>query len=109
MLIERTDVDVGIRFFGANVAEMWVTDIWLGHWRKAGIELRGYSIRTARNESVKDTPPNMPVLLDGDGREIFVGMLPRYAVRPGGRMLPCPPYCVAASAGAGALQAGGGE
>jgi hypothetical protein len=55
-LCDRTDVDVGIRFFGANVAEMWVTDIWLGHWREAGIELRGYSVRTARNASAKGTP-----------------------------------------------------
>ena len=59
------------------MAEMWVSDSLLGHWRGAGVQLRGYAVRTARNSSTAHTTAGIPVLRDADGREIFVEMVPR--------------------------------
>ena len=58
---------------GGNVAEMWVRDSQLASWKQAGIELRGYAVRTARPRNSSSAPPRVPPLLDADGHERFAG------------------------------------
>jgi hypothetical protein len=91
--LEIHDINVGLRFFGGNVAEMWVSELMIASFVSAGIELRGYAIRTARPRSAADTPPTRPPLQDADGREIFVEQLPAWALAHDGAVLACPP-CV---------------
>jgi hypothetical protein len=86
-------VEVGLLFFGANVAEHWVTECKYNNFTKAGIQLVGYSEREARPVAARGTKPavNQPVLTDAAGNEIFYEQIPKYAQNE--RMLPCPPYC----------------
>jgi len=106
--LEIHDVDVGLRFFGGNVAEMWVSESMLAQWRVAGIQMLGYSIRTARPRSHAGEPAAAPPLRDADGHEIFVEQLPNYTIAKDGAILPCPPYCATGSP-AGSREVGGGN
>jgi hypothetical protein len=103
------DVDVGLRFFGGNVAEMWVSECMLAQWRVAGIQLLGYSIRTARPRPTQaGEQPTAPPLRDADGREIFVEQLPNYTIDHDPAILSCPPYCATGSP-PGSREVGGGD
>ena len=108
--LEIHDVNVGLRFFGGNVAEMWVSELGLGHWRDAGIQIIGYSIRTARPRRFGGQPAVAPPLEDADGHEIYVEQLPSYLLEHVGSdaVLQCPPYCAAGSS-AGSREVGGGQ
>jgi hypothetical protein len=105
------DVRVGFRFFGANVAEMWLSDTKFNNYTEAGVQLVGYGIREARMMAARGTKPpsgSASVLADADGHEIFYEQVPKYA--RGQRFLPCPPsgtgpYC---SAGAEKRRMAGG-
>jgi len=63
---------IGFRVVGANVAEMWFREISIGTVEEAGFKLGGYPARLIRSIKKKDTPTSETVLLDMDGREIFL-------------------------------------
>jgi hypothetical protein len=85
-------VRVGFLFFGANVAEMWVSECKFNNYTGAGIKLEGYPIREARYQSQRgQKSPNASVFRDANGNEIFWEAIPAYARTD--RMLPCPPFC----------------
>jgi hypothetical protein len=106
--LEVHDVDVGLRFYGGNVAEMWLSESMLDHWRVAGVQLLGYAIRTARPRNSSRAAAVAPPLQDADGREIFVDSIPAYALAHDGAVLPCPPYCADGSP-RGSREVGGGQ
>ena len=89
--ITITDARIGMRFFGANVAGQWVSDLWINNYTEAGIQLAGYGIREARLSTSDSSSSGLPPLADADGHEIFFDQIPKYAKKL--RMLPCPPYC----------------
>ncbi len=65
--LEIHDVDIGLRFFGGNVAEMWVSELMIASWSQAAIALDGYSIRVARpRASSKTTTSINRQLVDAD-------------------------------------------
>lgn len=108
--LEIHDVGVGLRFYGGNVAEMWVSDSMLASWTVAGIQLRGYAIRVARSRSHGGEPADeYSPLQDADGREIYLEQIPAYALEHDGAVLPCPPYCAPPGAPAGSREIGGGQ
>lgn len=101
-------VNIGLRFFGGNVAEMWASELMLDSWNTAGIELRGYAIRTARPRAAANHTPAAPLLADADGNEIYAEQIPAYALKHDGAILPCPPYCAKGSP-PGSVEVGGGQ
>ena len=85
-------VSVGFNFFGANVAEMWLSRCKFNNFTSAGIKLVGYPIREARYRSQRGHKlPSANVFRDANGNEIFYEDIPAFARRD--RLLPCPPYC----------------
>lgn len=87
-------VRIGFLFFGANVAEMWLSQCKFNNFTAAAIKLQGYPIREARYAAQRrDRPQNDTVLRDSNGNEIFYEDIPAFARRD--RMLPCPPFCAA--------------
>lgn len=64
--LEIHDVDIGIRFFGGNVAEMWVSELMVASWSQAAIALQGYSIRIARPRASSQTSEPIKPLVDAD-------------------------------------------
>ena len=107
--LEIHDVGVGLRFYGGNVAEMWLSDSMLAHWTIAGVQLLGYAIRVARPRSQAGTPALSPPLQDADGHEIFVESIPAWALAHDGAILPCPPYCAPPGSTPGCREVGGGQ
>jgi Carbohydrate binding domain len=74
-MIRVAGVRIGFRVVGANVAEMWFSEISIGGFEEAGFKLTGYSARLIRSIKEKDTPTKEIVLKDQDGREIFLEQL----------------------------------
>lgn len=64
--LEIHDVGIGLRFFGGNVAEMWVSELMIASWSEAAIALQGYSIRIARPRATSNTTTLQNPLVDAD-------------------------------------------
>ena len=106
--LEVHDVGVGLRFYGGNVAAMWLSETMLAHWQVAGVQLLGYAIRVARPRSHAAATPRHPPLRDADGREIFIEQIPKWALEHDPAVLPCPPYCAPPDSPPGSREVGGG-
>jgi len=72
---------IGFRLESANVAEMWFHQCFLGTCEEAGFKLIGHSGRVLRSIEERDTPTDENVVLDADGREIFLEQLPPTLVK----------------------------
>ena len=72
---------IGIRLVGANVAEMWFKECFIGSCEEAGFKLVGHRGRVLRNLREKDEPTNEDVVKDADGREVFIEQMPPELVK----------------------------
>jgi len=73
-----TQVRIGVRVLGSNVAIQQFYNICITDFKEAGFKLMGFSGRLVRSRKEKDTPTDEKVLRTPDGEEVFMEDIPEY-------------------------------